>query len=107
MKVLVIVKDRKFIHYTSASLTTKKKFEFTYGRVEVRAKMPRGKGMWPAIWTLGSTIGAVGWPRCGEIDIMEYVGKEPNRDADNTLSMQWRPQFTKDFTTREKRLREI
>ena len=72
-------KDRKFIHYTSASLTTKKKFEFTYGRVEVRAKMPRGKGMWPAIWTLGSTIGAVGWPRCGEIDIMEYVGKDPHR----------------------------
>ncbi|MDF7825331.1 glycoside hydrolase family 16 protein [Pontiellaceae bacterium B12227] len=71
-------KERKFIHYTSASLTTKKKFEFTYGRVEVRAKMPRGKGMWPAIWTLGSNIQDIGWPRCGEIDIMEYVGKEPH-----------------------------
>lgn len=63
--------------YTSASLTTQGKASWTYGRFEVRAKLPRGKGMWPAIWTLGTDIPAVNWPRCGEIDIMEFVGKAP------------------------------
>jgi beta-glucanase (GH16 family) len=64
--------------YTSASIETYGRFEFTYGRVEVRAKIPTGKGTWPAIWTLGSNINAgVGWPTCGEIDIMENVGYEP------------------------------
>jgi len=75
-------RDRKFIDYTSACLITRKKFEFTYGRVEVRAKMPRGGGMWPAIWTVGAKYGDLGdpaWPRCGEIDIMEYFGKYPHR----------------------------
>ncbi len=71
-------RSREFVDYTSASLTTNMKFEFTYGRVEVRAKMPRGDGMWPAIWTLGANIKDMGWPRCGEIDIMEYVGKQPH-----------------------------
>ena len=71
-------KQRKFIDYTAASLVTQDTFSFTYGRVEVRAKMPRGKGMWPAIWTLGTNKTKVGWPRCGEIDIMEYVGKQPH-----------------------------
>jgi len=64
-------------HYTSASLETIGKADWTYGRIEVRAKLPAGKGVWPAIWTLGSDIHQVGWPRCGEIDIMELVGKEP------------------------------
>jgi beta-glucanase (GH16 family) len=64
--------------YTSACLITKGKFSWTYGKVEVRAKLPEGKGTWPAIWTLGDNIWEVGWPRCGEIDIMEYVGFEPN-----------------------------
>jgi beta-glucanase (GH16 family) len=63
---------------TSASLTTKGKYEFRYGRVEVRAKVPTGKGTWPAIWTLGTNIQEIGWPRCGELDIMEYVGYDPN-----------------------------
>lgn len=63
--------------YTSASLTTEGKASWTYGRIEVRAKLPRGRGMWPAIWTLGTNIRTVDWPRCGEIDIMEFVGKEP------------------------------
>jgi beta-glucanase (GH16 family) len=49
-----------------------------YGRIEVRAKLPSGKGVWPAIWTLGTNITQVGWPACGEIDIMEFVGKETN-----------------------------
>lgn len=69
---------RHHANYTSASLTTEGKASWTYGRIEVRAKLPEGKGMWPAIWTLGDDIHAVGWPRCGEIDIMEFVGKEPD-----------------------------
>lgn len=64
--------------YTSASLHTKGKAEWRYGRVEVRAKLPTGKGMWPAIWMLGVDIGNVGWPTCGELDIMENVGYDPN-----------------------------
>ncbi|WP_308991660.1 glycoside hydrolase family 16 protein [Mariniflexile litorale] len=63
--------------YTSARLLTKGKFEFTYGRVEVRAKLPSGSGTWPAIWMLGANIDNVGWPACGEIDIMEHWGYNP------------------------------
>lgn len=64
--------------YTSSRLSSKDKHEFTYGRMEIRAKLPSGTGIWPAIWMLGTNIGEVGWPACGEIDIMEYVGYEPN-----------------------------
>ena len=71
--------DGKDAHYTAASLTTEGLFETTYGRVEVRAKLPRGRGMWPAIWMLGTSITTVGWPKCGEIDIMEAVGHEPGK----------------------------
>jgi beta-glucanase (GH16 family) len=63
--------------YTSTRITTKDKVEFTYGRIEARAKIPTGTGVWPAIWMLGANIDDVGWPRCGEIDILEYVGKNP------------------------------
>lgn len=63
--------------YTSTRITTKDKFEYTYGRSEIRAKLPQGKGLWPALWMLGSNINEVGWPKCGEIDIVEYVGREP------------------------------
>ena len=63
--------------YTSASLTTRGKAAWTYGRIEVRAKLPSGRGTWPAIWTLGTNIDSAGWPGCGEIDIMEFVGFEP------------------------------
>ena len=65
--------------YTSASINTRGRFEFTYGRVEVRAKLPAGTGAWPAIWMLGTNIGQAGWPTCGEIDIMENVGFDPLR----------------------------
>jgi beta-glucanase (GH16 family) len=61
-------------NYTSASLTTQNKKHFRYGKVEVRAKLPMGRGTWPAIWMLGENIAKVGWPACGEIDIMENVG---------------------------------
>jgi beta-glucanase (GH16 family) len=62
--------------YTSARLVTRGKADFTYGRIEVRAKLPAGRGLWPAIWMLGSSVGKVSWPECGEIDIMEHVGFE-------------------------------
>ncbi|MGD0094392.1 MAG: glycoside hydrolase family 16 protein, partial [Planctomycetota bacterium] len=68
---------REFADYTSASLTTKGLASWTYGRVEVRAKVPGGRGTWPAIWMLGTDKSA-GWPKCGEIDIMEYVGFDPD-----------------------------
>jgi len=63
--------------YTSARLITKGKFALTYGRVEARIKIPSGKGIWPAFWMLGQDIDVVGWPGCGEIDIMENIGREP------------------------------
>jgi beta-glucanase (GH16 family) len=68
-----------FADYTSSSLTTDGKASFLYGRIEVRARLPHGQGVWPAIWMLGTNITSVRWPRCGEIDIMEFVGKEPDR----------------------------
>jgi len=70
---------RKEARYTAASLITRNRFSFLYGRIEVRARLPRGKGVWPAIWTLGTNRSVNRWPRCGEIDIMEYVGKDPHR----------------------------
>ncbi|TAL34577.1 MAG: glycoside hydrolase family 16 protein [Spirochaetes bacterium] len=65
--------------YTSARLTTQGKFSFTHGRIEARMKLPRGRGIWPAFWLVGNAIGAdgSGWPRCGEIDIVELVGGAP------------------------------
>lgn len=64
--------------YTSGKINTKDNLEFQYGIIEVRAKLAVGKGIWPAIWMLGNTISEVGWPKIGEIDIMEYVGKNPH-----------------------------
>ncbi len=64
-------------NYTSARLKTFGKFSQTYGRFEARIKIPYGQGMWPAFWMLGDDIDKVGWPACGEIDIMENIGKEP------------------------------
>jgi beta-glucanase (GH16 family) len=65
--------------FTSTRLLSKDKYAFTYGKVEARAKLPAGVGTWPAIWMLGSNINTVSWPGCGEIDIMEHVGKNLNR----------------------------
>ncbi|GGF13101.1 glycoside hydrolase family 16 protein [Hymenobacter cavernae] len=65
--------------YTSARLITKGKQSFTFGRIDVRARLPKGKGVWPAIWMLGSNIDQNSWPACGEIDIMELRGQEPNK----------------------------
>jgi len=65
-------------HYTSARMQTKGLFSQQYGRFEARIKIPKGQGMWPAFWMLGNNIDTAGWPACGEIDIMENIGKEPS-----------------------------
>ncbi len=64
--------------YTSARLTTLGKQSFKYGRIEGRMKLPRGRGLWPAFWMLGTDYPQVGWPKTGEIDIMEYRGQQPS-----------------------------
>ena len=64
--------------YTSARIKTQDIFDFKYGKAVIRAKLPTGGGTWPAIWMLGKNIGTVGWPNCGEIDIMEHVGNQQN-----------------------------
>ena len=68
--------------YTSSRLITKDKQEFQYGRIDIRAIMPKGQGMWPALWMLGENIDEVSWPACGEIDIMEMIGGD---GKDNTV----------------------
>ena len=76
--------NRAAAEYTSASINTLHKESVLYGRMEMRAKLPHGKGVWPAFWAMGDNIEAVSWPRCGEIDIMEFVGHDP-RDIYGTL----------------------
>jgi beta-glucanase (GH16 family) len=66
-----------FRGFTSARIKTAGKFSQRYGRFEARIKIPRGQGLWPAFWMLGEDMRKVGWPQCGEIDIMENVGNEP------------------------------
>jgi len=77
---LVITAEKNPItnQYTSARLKTQGLFTQAYGKFEARIKLPYGQGIWPAFWMLGNDIGTAGWPTCGEIDIMENVGKEPN-----------------------------
>ena len=80
--VLKIVAQRESFsgaEYTSTRLVTENKFEFTYGRVEFRAKLPEGGGTWPALWMLGEDYATNTWPACGEIDVMEHVGNQQNR----------------------------
>ncbi len=77
LKIIAKKESYEGSSYTSARLKTQGKFEFTYGRVDVRAKLAGGGGTWPAIWMLGANFNTVGWPKCGEIDIMEYVGNNP------------------------------
>ena len=73
--------------YSSTRITTKDKKEFQYGKIEARLKVPVGAGLWPAFWALGNDIDTKGWPLCGEIDIMEYVGRRPG-EVFNTLHTQ-------------------
>ena len=66
--------NQEFANYSSASITTENLANWTYGKIEVKAKLPKGVGVWPAIWMLGKNCKDIGWPECGEIDIMEHVG---------------------------------
>lgn len=74
LKITALREDFSGAQYTSARIVSEDKFEFTYGRVDVRAKLPTGGGTWPAIWLLGEDYATNTWPACGEIDIMEHVG---------------------------------
>lgn len=79
LKITAIKESYQGRSYTSARIKTQTLFNFKYGKVEVKAKLPAGGGTWPAIWMLGSNFSsAAGWPACGEIDIMEHVGNDPN-----------------------------
>ena len=80
LHIVGLKKDYEGSQYTSAKLTTYQILELQYGRIEVMAKLPEGKGTWPAIWMLPVSIqdNSEDWPLCGEIDIMEHVGKDPN-----------------------------
>ena len=79
LRINLLREDYDTNRYTSARLLSYKKFDFRYGRVEVRAKLPEGRGTWPAIWMLGSNIATADWPGCGEIDIMEHKGNTPGK----------------------------
>lgn len=76
--LMIIAREEKIdtFAYSSARLITDGKFTCTYGRIEARMKLPVGQGIWPAFWTLGQNIHQLGWPKCGEIDIMEHINKE-------------------------------
>jgi beta-glucanase (GH16 family) len=78
LKINAIKENYMGSPYTSARMLTKDKYAFKYGKVEVKAKLPASVGTWPAIWMLGSDIGTTGWPGCGEIDIMEHLGRDLN-----------------------------
>ena len=78
LKIIAKAENFSGSNYTSARLVTENKFEFKYGKVEVRAKLPSGGGTWPAIWALGENYATNIWPACGEIDIMEHKGNSPN-----------------------------
>jgi beta-glucanase (GH16 family) len=79
--LIITAKEQKFgsSNYTSSRIITKGKRAFKYGRIDIRAALPEGKGLWPALWMLGTNISSVSWPACGEIDIMELAGRIPNR----------------------------
>jgi beta-glucanase (GH16 family) len=73
----IIGKEESYLgsSFTSARLLTKGIFSQTYGKIEVKAKVPKGAGTWPAFWMLGNDISSVGWPKCGELDILEHIGR--------------------------------
>jgi beta-glucanase (GH16 family) len=82
---LIITAEKENVggkNYTSSRIITQGKKEFQYGRVDIRALLPKGQGIWPALWMLGASVTTVGWPACGEIDIMEMIG---GTGKDNTV----------------------
>ena len=78
LAIIARKEDKEKMNYTSARLATRKKFDFKYGRIEVRAQLPKGRGLWPAIWMLPTDWKYGNWPKSGEIDIMEHVGFDPD-----------------------------
>ena len=72
LKITAIKEDYNNKKYTSARINTQDKYEFLYGRIEMKAKLPNWEGMWPAFWMLGANFDTVGWPFCGELDILEH-----------------------------------
>jgi hypothetical protein len=78
LKITARVESYMGSNYTSARIKTENLFEFSYGRVDINAKLPEGGGTWPALWMLGANFDTVGWPECGEMDIMEHVGNNQN-----------------------------
>lgn len=78
LRITAKVQSQGGSNYTSARLKSENKFEFTYGKIEYRAKMPTGGGTWPALWALGQNYATNTWPACGEIDVMEHRGNTPN-----------------------------
>lgn len=84
-------------NYTSSRLTTQNKLDFQYGRVDIRAALPQGQGIWPALWMLGSNFETVSWPACGEIDIMEMIGGGSGRDDTTHGTVHWDQNGHADF----------
>jgi beta-glucanase (GH16 family) len=78
LKIKAIKENFSGSAYTSARLLTRGKYEFKYGTVEIRAKVPAAVGTWPAVWMMGFDLPTVGWPACGETDILEHRGSELN-----------------------------
>ena len=80
-KLLITARKERYesFDYTSARMVTMDKREFKFGRIDIRAKLPEGQGIWPALWMLGTNFDKVGWPKCGEIDIMELLGHQPSQ----------------------------
>ncbi len=89
--------------YTSSRIITLNKQQFRYGRIDIRAALPRGQGLWPALWMLGTNISSVGWPACGEIDIMEMIG---GQGRENTVhgTVHWESNGTRAQYGGEKKL---
>lgn len=89
--LIITAKEESFSgsDYTSSRIVSKGKKTFRYGRVDIRAVLPRGQGLWPAVWMLGTNFETVGWPACGEIDIMEMVGGGSGRDNTTYGTVHW------------------
>jgi beta-glucanase (GH16 family) len=79
LKITAKAENEGGLNYTSSRIKTEGKFDFTYGKVEIRAKLAGGSGTWPALWMLGANYQTATWPACGEIDIMEHVGNTPGQ----------------------------
>jgi len=79
-RLAIVAREESYLGsaYTSGRINTRDLFEYEHGRFEARIRLPFGQGIWPAFWLLGGNFDTVGWPACGEVDIMEYRGQEPN-----------------------------